>query len=1392
MTKSLQHMSTVRVFSKALIKLCLLGLAFAAPSSIWATHIVGGDLTYRCIGNDRYEVTLMVYRDCNFGNPEAIFDDPASIGIFDSEGNLQIHLGSPENLGTLGQILVKFNPDDTIRVQSDCFMDGDEGVCVHRTVYKDTVRLPFLKGGYQLVYQRCCRNETLTNINQPLETGASFVATVSEEALMSCNSAPVFREWPPIFICVDQQLSYDHSATDADGDSLVYSLCNPFMGASKAFPIPQPPSKPPYPLVEYNDPYNLENLLGGTALEIDQSGRLTAVPNTIGQFLVGVCVEEYRNGNLIGTTRRDFEYNVLDCSELVITGFVVDTSLVCADVVEVQITDNSIGTTDESIWSYRVTSDNGLDITLDGPNPTFNVDGSQELTIEQMVIVSSECTVSKSQTLTIDVKDTGVSDGDTIRVCAGSSVVLGAGDPNDCYTYSWTPTESLDDPNIANPIAMPEMSTTYTVLISDPVNNCRITKTVHVEIIPVTDVIADFRVEKDCGTQTIRFINESTGGDTFIWEFGDPRFPDSISMERDPVHTYPPEGGTFIAVLTIPGDECNAVRTKRLPVTGTDFVDGFSDTIEVCGPSFVELNPDRNPLYIYEWEDNPLIPDRTAANPDIFLADDATFQVTITDPLNMDCVISGEVVVIVDSQLVVDIDTSLFVCEPGPVELNPGGDPDLIYEWSPIFDLDDPTSHNPTANVIEEIVYIVLITDPNDATCTIRWRVRVSIGLDDTGGFGEMDTLFICDSSSFFLNPGANPNLVYQWSPTEGLDDPTSPNPIASPTESTTYSVTITDSSGTCSLTKIGHIEIVMSDVLADFRIEKECGSLTVQFLNTSVNAESFEWTFGDPTNPNFVSTEESPSYTYPMGNATYEVELRATDDPNCTAIRAMRITLTGDDFVDFSDTIRLCGPSLVYLNPDRNPNYDYCWEAHPAIADTNAANPRVDLEDTTIFKLIVKDPLNDTCTIMGEVVVLVDDQINPNLPDTVINCVPGPIELSPGADPTLIYMWEPADLLDDPTSFNPTAEVEGSAVFSVTVTDPNDSTCMVQAEVNVFIGDNIPLITTDSMNMLCPGDSVTLSANSGLVDSLIWTDPDGIVLGTGSPLDIAVEKSGYYKVTGIKDNCEYMDSVFLGVRELMFSLDKELPVCPEEPVEITVTNNTDFVIDSIIWKPDDLIALGQGSETVVVRPEQTATIIAMVIFEDGCMMQDSVVITVSDLDRFNAFADPDTILFGESTTLIATQEEGATYQWTPSDIVQNPTSSSTVATPPQSTTFTVDITDMSGCSTSIEVPVEVIMIMCEPPTIFLPNAFSPNGDGTNDIWQIRHPEINRDYIIEMDLFVYNRWGQLVFESHSPENGWDGTFKGELLGPDVFGYYLRIVCVDGDSFSDKGNVSLLH
>ncbi len=1682
------------------LKLAITLLMVLWSVSGFATHIVGGDLTYRCLGNDQYEVTLMFYRDCFGANPEADFDDPASIAIYDSKNNLQIHLG------VLGQILINFNADDTIRLESDCFIDG-QGVCVHRTIYRKVVQLPFLKGGYQLVYQRCCRNASLTNIVDPLLTGATWVAEISEQALAECNSSPEFREWPPIFVCTGEALSYDHSAVDSDGDSLVYRLCAPFMGGSINRPIPQPASRPPYDEVIFKSPYSVDNLLGGDVpLAIDQSGIITGQPTAIGQYLVGVCVEEYRNGVLIGSIRRDFEYNVVDCETVVLTQFTVDTAIVCADVADVTITDNSIGVPEDAPYMYTVTSDKGLNLKFNEPDVTFQVNGRQTLTITQSVMVSDVCTESKTQTILIDVEDTGLGFNDTIVVCEGSSIALNP-NFNPRYTYTWSPTTYLsyiDDPN---PIAEPAESITYFATVYDPILNCTITESVHVDVIANPGVTADFEVRKTCGSLKLTFINTSTGADTFIWTFGDRSNPGFVSNEKDPMYTYP-SGGTYDVVLTIPGDECNTIRTKRLAVTGDDFVD-FTATIEHCGPSLIDLDIGLNPLYVYQWEPDPRISDVTAAIPEVYLREDANFKVTVTDPLNDSCTIEVIVNVLIDNQLVVDLGDTLYVCEPGPVQLNPNGNPDLIWEWSPAEPLDDPTSHNPTADITENIRFVAKITDPTDSTCVVRIPLYVKIGLDD-GGFEDGDSLFICDSSSFFLNPGANPNLVYSWSPTTGLDDPTHPNPIASPLENTAYTATISDSSGMCTITKTIYITIVDSDVLMNFDEEKECNSLEVRFINQSRGATNFIWTFGDPTNPGFMSTEENPTYTYPVAG-TYDVELKSNDDPNCLAVRAKRITLTGDDFVPFEKTISNCGPSLIDLNtglnplykyqwdphplisdvtaaipevyaredvtfkvtvidplndscvvegtvnvligdqlvvdlgdtlhyceigpiplnpngdpeliyewtpaellddptsynpsanmtgqnvrfvariedpndstcvvriplyvkyglddggfedgdslficdsssfflnpganpnlvyswspttglddpthpnpiasplentaytatisdssgmctimktiyitivdsdvlmnfdeekecnslevrfinqsrgatnfiwtfgdptnpgfisteenptytypvagtydvelksnddpnclavrakrititgddfvdfadtiytcdvrsiplnPNRNPNYIYAWKADPAISDTTAANPVVSLREPRTFMVTVTDPLNDTCTIMGTVAVFPDDRLVRDLADSILACMPGEVQLNPNGNAAFTYQWAPAELLDDPTSFNPTATITETTVFSVTIVDPADETCRIETELKVVLAEYVKLITSDSVTMACPGDTVIVTAKVELLDSWSWLDPSGNVLGMDSSLTVVLTTSGYYRIRGMVGPCVYEDSIFLGVRTLQFDLSKEEMVCPDEPVDIIVTNTTDFQIDSIIWSPADDIVLGQGGERVTVRPEMTSTYFATVYYEDGCVATDSITVEVSDLDRFMVTADPDTIFFGESSTLTATLEQGATYSWTPSDVLQTPTSNTTVAVPDQTTTFTVEITDAGGCTATKQVTVVVIIVQCEPPFLFMPNAFSPNNDNENDVLYVRGK-----YIQEMDLFIYDRWGEKVFESHDPNQGWDGTFRDKLLAPDVYGYYLRILCIGGDQHIEKGNVTILH
>jgi len=188
---------------------------------------------------------------------------------------------------------------------------------------------------YVIVYQRCCRNATIVNINDPLVTGSSFVAKILPAAQANCNSSPVFNQFPPTIICNNEPLSFDHSATDSDGDSLVYSFCNVLVGGGIQGDVNLAPTgddeacdgvkpTPACPNIDesvnYITPtYSAAAPMGGNpVVTIDpNTGLITGTPNTIGQFVVGVCVEEYRNGQLLGTIQRDFQFNVLPCEKKV-------------------------------------------------------------------------------------------------------------------------------------------------------------------------------------------------------------------------------------------------------------------------------------------------------------------------------------------------------------------------------------------------------------------------------------------------------------------------------------------------------------------------------------------------------------------------------------------------------------------------------------------------------------------------------------------------------------------------------------------------------------------------------------------------------------------------------------------------------------------------------------------------------------------------------------------------------------------------------------------------------------------------------------------------------------------------------------------------------------------
>ena len=308
-----------------------------AQGSLMATHIIGGEITYKCLGNDSFLINLTVFRDCYNGVPP--FDPQASIGVFD------------DNWGYLTQYLIPYTSDDTLDVTlNDPCLQVPPDVCVHRSSYSVVAYLPFRVGGYHLVYQRCCRNLLIQNIYDPEATGASFVAQITEASLLGCNNSAVFRQWPPVAICIHQPIDFDHGATDADGDSLVYRICTPNSGATVPDPMPQPPYAGPYaPVLWIDPPYGLGNVLGGTPLTIDpNTGYLTGIPNKLGNFVVGICVEEYRNGVLISSTNRDFQYNVADCG--IVSAAISAPAFVC-DTLGVKFINQS-GTNGTYQWYF--------------------------------------------------------------------------------------------------------------------------------------------------------------------------------------------------------------------------------------------------------------------------------------------------------------------------------------------------------------------------------------------------------------------------------------------------------------------------------------------------------------------------------------------------------------------------------------------------------------------------------------------------------------------------------------------------------------------------------------------------------------------------------------------------------------------------------------------------------------------------------------------------------------------------------------------------------------------------------------------------------------------------------------------------------------------------------
>ncbi|MBL7951168.1 MAG: gliding motility-associated C-terminal domain-containing protein [Flavobacteriales bacterium] len=278
-----------------------LALVFAA-SSAHATHIVGGELYYDHLGGDQYQVSLKLYRDCGPGNVNQTgYDASAMLGVFGGDGSTV----SIQNMAFPGAIELP------IALDNPC-LTAPPDVCIELAIYTMVLTLPARPDGYVLTYQRCCRTPTIINLQDAGDQG--LTCTVRIPGTVVENSSARFIAYPPVVLCLNEPLLFDHSASDADGDSLVYALRTPLNGGSSINPTPTPVAPPYAPILwqgGYSGDYPMDS---SPIMSIHPStGLLTVTPTLAASYTVAVEVKEYRNGTLLSETIRDFRFDVVPC-----------------------------------------------------------------------------------------------------------------------------------------------------------------------------------------------------------------------------------------------------------------------------------------------------------------------------------------------------------------------------------------------------------------------------------------------------------------------------------------------------------------------------------------------------------------------------------------------------------------------------------------------------------------------------------------------------------------------------------------------------------------------------------------------------------------------------------------------------------------------------------------------------------------------------------------------------------------------------------------------------------------------------------------------------------------------------------------------------------------------
>jgi gliding motility-associated-like protein len=567
-----------------------------------------------------------------------------------------------------------------------------------------------------------------------------------------------------------------------------------------------------------------------------------------------------------------------------------------------------------------------------------------------------------------------------------------------------------------------------------------------------------------------------------------------------------------------------------------------------------------------------------------------------------------------------------------------------------------------------------------------------------------------------------------------------------------------TDNSPNCNL---GVFKIDLSTLTAGASVYTtpfHCVGDTVRFQNLSNGGVSYFWDFDDGD----TSTLFEPVHVYTTpGN--YQVMLVSLDSISCIKQDTdyVDIFISAPPVANITPVNGVCRGDSIQLNVTGGSSY--AWFPNYNILNDTTATPKVWPDTTTTYTVIVSDSCGtDTATI----VVQVFQKNISIIKDTAI-CLGQNVQISATGGGT--YLWSPAATLNNANIQSPTATPLLTTVYNVQITDAN--TCVWDTSMTVFVSNNFPNANAGLDTLICFGDSLQLKVTGG--DTYSWSPATSLSNSTDS-MPIAFPQQTTEYIVSAKNGCgiDY-DSIVVTVHIVDANIVDDTLVCVGNTANLWATGGVTY-----LWSASDNSVYSTSSTIHPIINYPTTFYVEVTDLAnctaDLSVFVDTLANPILDLGFDIKSSWGNLIQLNPVTNAVS-------FWWTPPTGLSCTDCPNPIVKAKESTTYYLKVQGANGCFSY-----DTITVFYDG-AIYVPNSFTPNGDGDNDVFYVYGVDI-----VDFELYIFDRWGEQLFHTTDMKMGWDGIYNGNLVQTESYVWKVRYKDIIGHSGELYGTVTLIR